>query len=363
MMTFPQLVMASGGSGSGPVPPLPPAPSRAQLATVRTTGMQGLSLRLDNGQLVRFTDGTLTSPELSKADRLRAYRTKLFNGDTHVILNVSWAYREGGLPWNPAGRDLSNDLPTLRQYLIEALTEGGMTGVLLMLAGDGSDSRKPNGEITPPGWTGPWGYNDPVGDTYGFPWLMANFQRIYDGIGADLHPYIVWSPGYDGVVPAWQPWSKVDDWLIYARSVVGQSAVLALELAAGFWTWSGERNDYGTPAGQCLDVILQEFPYPMGPPDHAIPPDFCNQPTDVRAPFDQVWQISKRLLGSHWNRPPDQPACDDPGHAPDLPQTPRGPFYPIAFEFDTYGWVRDCPLSQVQAHRDYLTAIGWSLTG
>lgn len=310
---------------------------------IRTTGMQN-----DRN----WWECVLTSPDVDEATRLTQYAAKRAAGDECQMVTVSWRYD----PCGYAGRDLWNDPVTLRQYITEALdtSKGGMNYVLLMLAGDGLDYS-------------------PEGGTYGFFNLMSNFARIYNslkgtqGEGPDLTPYIVWCPGYDGVVPAWagpqDEWTRVEDWLLHARSIVGPTGVLALELSAGYWCWS-EQNRYTSAGGQCLDVVLYEFPIPFGPVMLTVPDDFCNQSNETRSPFDQVWQCSKRLLGSLWRRPDDQPACDDPGMAPDLPGTPRGRIAVNAFESLTYYMVRGQMTPTLLADvRAYLRKIGWTWVG
>ncbi len=336
------LVLASKGGGGGGGG-LPPIPSREQMIAVKTGGMQNER---------NWWEVVVTSPDVSQATRLEQYAAKRDVGDTCQIIALSWRYDPAGY----AGRDLWNDIPTLRTYITEALdtAQGGMSCVLLMLAGDGL-------AYSPDGWT------------YGFFNLMDNFQRIYDGLkggggDADLTPYIVWCSGFDGVVPAWagpeDKWTRQEDWLLHARSIVGPTGVLAVELSAGYWCWS-EQNRYTSPGGQCLDVVLYEFPIPFGPVMQAPPPDdFCNQSNETRAPYDQVWQISKRLLGPKWKRPADQPACDDPGSAPDLPSTPRGPISKVAFESLTYYMVRGQMTPKLLADvRAYIKNIGWELIG
>ncbi len=310
---------------------------------VKTTGMQN-----DRN----FWECVLTSPDMTQAQRLEQYAAKRAAGDECVILTLSWRYD----PCGYAGRDLWNDLPTFRQYVIEALdmAQGGMQYVLVMLAGDGL------------------AYS-PEGGTYGFFNLMQNFQRIYDGLkggpgDVDLTPYCVFCPGYDGVVPAWagpeDQWTRTEDWLLKARGIVGPEGVLALELSAGYFCWT-EENRYGTPAGQCLDAVLYEFPAPFGPVmELPIPSDFCNQSNETRAPYDQCWQISKRLLGSKWNRPAHQPACDDPGHSANLPSTPRGRLAVNAFEFLTFYMVRNQMSPALLAEvRAYIKGMGWEEIG
>lgn len=365
-------------------PPLPPVPSRNAVAAISTT-FQGLTVCTDKFGCIPWLDYYLTSPDFSAADRARSYVVKHAVGDTHQTINVSWAYREPGLVVAPAGRDLSNDLPTLRAFVREAIVNGFKVDVVY--AGDG-ESNPPLCVPSAACPDGTWSYNDPVGDTYGFAWLMANFARLYAGLGPlpadaeNLQPYTCARPGYDGVVPGWQPWTHVDDWLTAARTVVGPTGCLSLELSAGYWAWSGERDDYDTPAGLNLDAVLYEFPYPMGPP--AAPPsspfrfwaptnpDCDGNPGNNRcwngnpawSPWEQVWQTSKRLLGSAYVRAPEIPADDDPGHAPDFRDRPgRGPLFKIGYEFDTYGFVRGLATSVIDAHRAYLRSIGWGLVG
>lgn len=331
-LTFPKVypLRLSGG--------FPPIPSRERMQQVRTSGMQNTR---------NWWECVLTSPDVSREKRLEQYAFKRANGEECQIITLSWRYD----PCGYAGRDLWNDIPTLREYVTEALTDGGMSYVLLMLGGDGLDYSADGG-------------------TYGFFNLMSNLQRIRDGLagtngeGPDLTPYIIPCPGYDGVVPGWagpqDQWTRVEEYLLHARAVFGPSAVLALELSAGYWCWT-ESNRYTSPGGQELDIVLYEFPIPFGPVMALpIPADFCNQPDDVRTPYDQCWQPPKRILGSAWRRPSNQPACDDPGMAPDLPWTPRGPIAKIPFETLTYYMVRG-QMSPQLLHdvTAYVTSTGW----
>ncbi len=179
-------------------------------------------------------------------------------------------------------------------------------------------------------------------------------------------------PGYDGVVPGWQPFTCVNDYVEMARGVVGPSGSLAIELSSGYNSWSGEANDWATPDGQMFDVILSEFPYQIGPPG-LIPAQYLDgrnwKPmppltNEQRAPWDQVWQIVGAMI-PNFQRPADMPDNDYPDGIPYRLSagTPRGPFYYVAWEFDTYGWVRFCPLSQVQSHRAALQSLGCTLVG
>lgn len=351
---------------------LPAPPSRDQLCGVRCT-FQGLTVVTQQYGTLPLFDPAIGWFTLA-ADRQAAYDVKAAAGDTHINLTISGQYAEAGQAYaNVVGRDYTQDIPALRALLTEAICAGVSRGVpngfriLLALAGDGmSVNWNPQ----------PGEYNDPAGWTYGFEWLMENFQRIWSALRGDhgewpdLTPWILPMPGYDGVVPAWQPFTCVNEYVRHARSVAGPHAALAIELSAGYCVWSGEANDWATPDGQMFDVIVSEFPYQMGPP-LAIPSSLLSGSNwagsvtpDQRAPWDRVWQIVGRLI-SPYHRPSEQPTNDDPGGAAFLLSsgTPRGPYFYIAWEFDTYGWVRGCPLSQVQQHRHVLSDLGCEWVG
>lgn len=313
--------------------------------------MQGLWIYADQFQrIVPWWEPVITSPQVTLADRLRSYSAKQAEGDECQILPLSWNYQAPGLLAPFEGRDLWRDIPTFKKYVVEALTVGKMKSILAMLGGDGLD------------------YNAD-GGTYGYENLMAEFPRIWRELGPtssekDIREYIAPCPGFDGVVPGWagpqDQWGRVEQWLLLARYIVGNRIVLPLELSAGYWCWT-EEDRYSSLGGQCLDVVLYEFPYPFGPTTMAVPDDFCRQSDDVRRPFDQVWQISNRLLGPDYRRPPDQPACDDPNPQPGPGGTPRGPLYKIPFETNTYGFVRGYDdLHAVNVDRNYQRSIGWS---
>lgn len=355
---LPAVVPFKGGSA------LPAPPTRDQLCGVKCS-FQGLTVQTEQyGQLPWF------EPALGwlaiQSDRNAVYDVKAAAGDTHINLALSGSYNEPGQAYEAIpGRDYSNDLPALRSLITEAITAGVARGIpngfriLLAMAGDG---------MAP----------DPVGMTYGFDWLMQNFARVWQslrgdgGEGPDLTPWIVPMPGYDGVVPGWQPFRCVNTYVQMARAVVGPERSLGLELSAGYNSWSGEANDWATADGQMFDVVLSEFPWPMGPPN-LIPAEYLDgrnwKPmppltNEQRAPWDQVWQIVGGL-NSPFNRPADMPDNDYPGGIPYRlgGGTPRGPFYYIAFEYATYGWVRWCPLSLVQQQRQALQSLGCQFVG
>lgn len=312
-------------------------PTREQLIAVRTTGMQGLWL--DDGP---FLDWFLTSPDYDASKRQRAYALKQAHGDTHCLLALSWNYQEDGA-FAPAGFDGTKDWPRFLAIMDEVLDAGFL--VSLHLAGDGLGA-------------GP-GYNDPKGWTYGWQWLMANFSDIWARLGSRT-PFTIPCPGFDGCIPDWagpeNNWHRTNEWIQLCRSVIGPDAPLFLYLSSGYWAWSGETNDYATTDGQQVDGVYYEGPIPFGPPEPYNAGD--------SAPWDQIWQISKRLLRSAYVRPSDQPANDDPGTVPGSHQTPRGPMQPVFLEYATFPWVRkDISQATIGWQRQYLRNMGWEYVG
>lgn len=349
---------------------LPAPPTRAQLCGIECA-FQGLSVQTQQYGLMPWFEPALGWLALA-SDRDAVYDVKRAEGDTHINLTISGQYHEPQDASNfynrVAGRDYTQDLGALRALITEAICAGATRGlpngfmILLAMAGDGM-SVSPDPQ--------PGQYNDPQGWTYGFEWLMQNFSRVWSalrgdgGEGPDLTPWIVPMPGYDGVVPVWQPFTCVNRYVQMARAAVGTAGSLALELGNGYNSWSGEGNDWATADGQMFDVVLSEFPYQMGPPD-LIPASLLgpegwlpSATNEQRAPWDQVWQIAGALVPV-FHRPADMPANDYPDGIPKrlVGGTPRGPFFYVAWEFDTFGWVRGAPLSQVQRHRAALLAIG-----
>lgn len=229
-----------------------------------------------------------------------------------------------------------------------------------MLAGDGEsvNNNPAQGQ-----------YNDPSGWTYGWAWLMRNFDRVVtalegDGAREDLTPWIVFCPGYDGVVPGWQPPNHVDQFVTMARDRLGPNRALALELSSGYCVWAGDEfNNWSTEAGKCIDTILLEYPWPMltydATPAHLPePPPVvpAHDPENKRRNWDQVWQVTGRLVRPY-HRPPEQPSDDDPSPPMLLQGTPRGPQVVVLWEFTTYGHVRGLDPKVTEARRAYLRQL------
>lgn len=333
------LVLDSGGSR-----PLVP-PTRDEVCSIRNS-LQGITVR----------GRKIFDPEIgwsmAKPERLEAYTAhravKLPDGtprpDTHICLSLDMT----GLAC----------LPHIKSVIKEAVTEGGMTGVILMCMGDGNDVGEPD--------------HDP--GALGFSWIMANFNAIVDFMevgddGEDLTQWIVFGPGFDGIIPAWQPWSRVNQFVRMARlrlNRLKKPGHLCIEFSSGYWSWSGERDDLGTEDGQMIDVPLYEFPINWGPP--SAPPanlllpnrsDWSPSATnEQRAPWTQVW-LMNRWLGARYIRPASQP----PNYEPNPPyanmDTPRGRKFPNMWERGTYMWNRQgCDIALINQQTQVVIDLG-----
>lgn len=346
---FSQLLYPLGGTR-------PPVPTRSQLITVETSGMQGLVVNTPSYGPANWWDPYITSPELTAADRQAVYAAKCAAGDKHMMLAVSWNYAEPGVVFGTlkralAGFDGTKNWTRFLQIYDEVLDAGFY--VSLHLAGDGlSQPQNPDGS---------WNYNDPTGWTYGWQWLMANLATIRAQVGDTRAAYTLWCDGFDACTPDWagptNVWQRMNQYLQLARQVLGSTAAISIYLSSGYWAWSGENDDYATPDGQNVDHVYYEGPIPFGPP--APYPG-----KDGGSSWDQLWQISKRLLLSLFVRPADQPADDDPGTMPGIRTTPRGPLGLCFVEFATEPWVRSqISVATVVWQRAYIKAMGWPTVG
>jgi hypothetical protein len=341
--------------------PFPPAPARDAILRA-TVGFQGVTAHTQRyGTFPMFGPETTTLND----DDLDAYCADILAaGFTGGEIAVSWEYDEPGFLMPVPGRDLSQDLPELTRR-VARMIRNGLTGVVVFLAGDGRSAPKnPDGSYP---------YNDPVGHTYGCEWLMENLARIVDAFrtsaDGDLLPYVIFSPGYDGVFYGWgnagtpdlQPQRVIDFGRLF-RSIVGarSDAYLAIEHTPGTipvgngaadWTSGGALDAY--------DLLLSEYTDPI---------------TGGDPPSGQVWQVEARTT-DRYVAPPDQRAAaadpNSPYHAAAVDPHPanylrfpttRGPRYKWAYEFATYPWTRGRrTLDQINQDRAYFRALGCAL--
>lgn len=336
------LVMTN--SSSDHRPQLPPIPSRSRVCRLRTT-LQGLSYHTREFGVIPAGWFWLLSPE----DRKVAYTAHRAAGDTHIPIDISGAYLEPGTSWPDKlleGRDFTNDLPALKAILREMIVEGFCPD--LPLAGDGmSVNDDPQfGQ-----------YNDPVGKTYGYQWLIQNLGTVLEFLqnGEDLTPYILFRPGWDAVFYGWGVAGEVPDQqpervrrfgeLFRQHLPVGH---LAIQHNTGHLPVGSGPADYAVGgAMQTYDTILSEF--------DSVHEDSC-------------WQVVARMIGPMYVKPTDQPVHDDPTPPWYLrPLTPRGEYVYVAFEWTkagAYAWCRgQCTAEDVQRVRAYVIAMGCRVTG
>lgn len=323
----------------GPTPSgdFPPPPSREQVCAGQQH-FQGVTwATAEWGMIPLFSPFILSA---GPASRQSAYHTLKDLGDTKLGLAWTYQYASPNQAYRDIpGRDFTSDaaLPEFIDLLIEVIQAGFYPDIFM--GGDGQSNA-----------TG--GYNDPVGWTYGHQWLMHNLPRLISALAfsrvGDLLQYVQLIPGYDAIMTpnegSWQP-SQLDDYLVYARSLVGPKAYLGLEFGAPYCHWGRGRENY-TTTGQHLDTIYLELFYPAG--------------------GDPLWQPAARMLGPHYNRPPEEPAGDDDqGPVYYLEGgTPRGPWYVNALEDGLYEWVRNqVSHEDLQREAESLYRVGYGLTG
>lgn len=316
------------------VPPPSPIPGTGlpTLPINRRISFQGLTVNSPTYGNLPWFPATMTS--FDAANRTSLYGQLLGAGDVWGMATLSWNYAEPGQPYGSGNvvppRDMTGDLPGFRA-IVEEMLSAGFSKVMVMMSGDGEGA-------------GP-GYNDPVGWTYGRAWLMANLPAIIGTFqaGTDITGSCIFMPGFDGVMPGWDP-AGLDAYLVYIRSLVGGVRCVGLELGGGYSHWGGGPADWAG-SGQNVDFLFQEFP---GPPVG-----------------DPVWQIAARTLGPSYHRDPAQPAADDPTPPYYLGVgTPRGPIEVNAFEYETFRWVRSAvSAGDVQNSRQYLANVGYPFTG
>lgn len=341
-------------SAAPPGPVLPPVPTRAQVCALQTS-LQGLTYHTTQyGDFPAWFYPILSASDrvLARQDHALAVVPGRVGGDTHITIPISEAYEEGGVLWPDElkhGYDWSYNLEHLRAIVTEAIVAGFF--IDMPLAGDGLsiNDNPQQGE-----------YNDPVGKTYGYEWLMANLPRIVAALKGDgttqtpdLTPYIIFRPGWDAVFYGWGKRETPDLQPTRVR-LFGElfrrllpNGYLAIEHTPGNIPCGEGGGDFG-PGGlmRHYDTILSEF--------NTVDEDSC-------------WQVVARMV-PHYTRPSNQPDGDDPNPPFYLkPGTERGPYFYVGFEPTTggvYEWCRGkCTLSDVNAVRAKLRAMGVRYTG
>lgn len=357
------------------VPPLPPVPSRDQLAQV-VAGFQGITVT--TSQLGGVPSWGPEVGMLSAAsDRQITYAAHKAAGATHFVIDITCHYNEPGVAY-PGNQACNNDWQSQPQVTAAYVAEIVRAGLYPVLALGG--------------------------DEVPFSTIRANLPALWNALknspSGDLTPYIVWTLGFDSIVPiaAANDTTVQDliDTLLAIRSTIG-NGVQFLELPNGWAFWGPTDSQfnlagvgsYTSPAGQALDGIFQEFANvsPGNDPTPAITSGTWDAEHNDYSPvfssdataWMQVWQVAARTA-PHWQAPPDEPTSNNPVTVPvtgngqttgqvyaDVANpakytrpTPRGQFYAIAFEFGTYQWTHGQVNSAAVANAaKYLASVGY----
>lgn len=317
----------------------PPYPTRSQVCNV-FVGFQGISiLTKQYGWIPAF------GPEcgwLNEEDCISYCQQMKKLGFTHVEFDISGQYVEPSYQYPVPGIDYTNNLPAACRRC-ELIIQQGMM-IKFALAGDGMSVGNP-----------PYGYNDPQGWTYGYEWLMANVARIIqpftDYNNHDLTKFICFVPGYDAVFYGWSIPNEVPD--LQPQRVIDFGNAFRTILPNGYLGL--EHSTGKIPVGE------DGKDWKMNGPLDAY--DTCLSEYD---PFnlhsDNTWQIVGRLTRPY-NRPPDQPAGDDPHPPYIIEPCSRGIRFYIMYELLTYLWVRgQVTVAQCNDAYDYFKAMAPAAT-
>lgn len=316
-------------------PVMPPAPTKRELMEAQYTfqGLRANCPQYDARPLPIFDPMRDVVDQACRDAIDAAHRAA---GDKVIGVALSHQYDEPGvIPVLRWGKDWTTDLPGLHAYLVDIIQRGFY--VQLHLAGDGHSVKDASGRYV---------YNDPVGHTYGCEWLNETFPQIADAL-EDIHPYIRFLPGYDGVFYGCEtPDGQVIEMPRFAAKFKDRwpDGVLGIEFNTGHLPF-GEGDTDWQPGGrmQDFDMVFAEF--------------------DGNLDQDSTWQIVARLMKrkGEYRRPPEQPAWDDPDPPAYLGKWPG---VAVCFEWATYDDVRfRLTSAQVDAGRQKLRAIGCPFVG
>jgi hypothetical protein len=304
-----------------PQPVLPPVPTREDVCGINLT-FQGLTVRLPNGVDVLWFE--LVFQCLDRAGREAVYQTKRAAGDTHLIVEFMDGrpvyhrpplngYRSPDFNANPAA---------FYELVYEVIAQGFIP--IVVFDGDNADAE-------------PYGSHNALRQ---LPVLADLFQRGPH----NLVPYILFARFWDGVFYGSTP----ENIQLFGTEFRKQipTGYLAIEHQPGRIPCGGGPGDW-TPNGRMTgyDVVVSEYDY------------------DVHQ--DSTWQVAGRTLGPAYKRPPDQPPADDPKPPFYLVDSPRGPRYTCAMEWQgAWQWVQGLQTAAYQTEiRRYMKSMGYRYTG
>ncbi len=345
-IVLPPVVPFKGGSA------LPAVPTREQVCGA-VTWLQGLDYDTVEFGVIPAWGLEVLSPE----SRQRAYQAHHAVGNTQVHFELTGSYKEPNTLWPDLirnGADYSQNLPEFKKRIREVVCNGFFPDIPLGGDGQSVNDNPQFGE-----------YNDPVGSTYGYQWLMLHLEEVLKAMrgdadsacpdGEDLTKYCMFRPGWDAVFYGWTP-EQVNQFGILFRTIL-PNGYLAIEHDMGHIPVGNGPADY-EPGGimQNYDTIMSEFPNMLA--------RNSDQNPDTN-PGTQTWMIVDRMARP-WNRPADMP--NGPRWDPDPPfylaaPTPRGPFFYNKYEYAEYDYSHGrCTKQDVQNCRGYLVSLGGGIT-
>jgi hypothetical protein len=298
-------------------------PSFDKVCGVQTT-FQGLMIEIPGYGRIPWFEGCIQALT-SYAQRNAVYKAKREVGDTHILVDRWWAYRELSYTYpinNGLGIDYASRPQAFADLVGECQDEGFYTQI--MLANEGQKVVE-----------GQYGYND------GLSTLPTTIHALRDLIDCSIffHGYELMGPGGD-----WTS-EQIEAAYPFLRQLLGRNGKIGLELGQGYCKWrEGPNGETGweTEAGRTINVFAQEFPQEIDDP---------TVDSKGGTKWDGCQQVAARMLG--------------PKKRNILPQN-DGPYYLagqnkkiIGFEYGLYQFVRDSDVAKVNNRRNAIKSLGY----
>lgn len=315
----------------------PPQPTRERVCGVNLT-FQGLYVDVAPFGTLPWFEPALQCL-LDYSQRQAVYAAKHAAGDTHLIIE----FLPGGIIYDEPGQPYQVfSSPNFEYHLDQFLAlveEIIIEGFVPILTFNGDNGDNPND-----------GYPNALRQLPILTTLLSTSQY------RDLNQDVLYARLWDGVFYGSTP-RNIQDFGVQFRRL-NPTGYLAIEHNTGHIPVGNGPADYddnGAGMMSTYDVVLSEF-------TNGLPRNSDPNPDDN--PGSSIWQIVGRCV-QPYNRPADQPPQTDRYPPPFyLVDSPRGPRYYCAFEFDEYRWVRrQVTKEDIDAQRAYLKSLGCKYTG
>jgi hypothetical protein len=298
-------------------------PALDKVCAVKTT-FQGLMVDIPGYGLIPWFEGCIQSLS-NYSQRSAVYRAKRAVGDTHILIDRWWAYRELSYTYpinSGIGIDYAASPYAFADLVGEAQSEGFYTQI--MLANEGQHRVD-----------GQYGYYDGLNS------LPLTIAALRDLIPCSIffHGYELMGPGGD-----WTS-EQIEYAYVFLRSLLGSVGKIGLELGQGYCKWrEGPNGETGweTEAGKTINVFCQEFPQEIDDPT-----------VDDRGgtKFGGCQQVAARMLGPKKRN--IEPKNDGPWYLAGLDTRV------IGFEYGLYQFVRDRDVEKVNRRREMIKSLGY----